>query len=286
MNKGNNIPQQRQSNYSRAMGTLQNPNNGLWSVKLPRISAPEPRSTNALEGYLHLPHAHRRATTTKAAGKTAVILISDASGDTNGPSSIYTPLADKLAGLRAGMPVLRMGNRVPACKDSCTADMLAAIDYLQRRLAISRFILVGWNHGSAPVMAVGGLDDRVVGCATIASRTAESDVVERIAEKSLPILLLHGSSDEVIPHSCSERLLEHYRRHAKEDLGFLKVFDGDDHALTKSSAKAEAMLCAFVTRCAGFEFGRNDEATSFERRLVRRERVDLMVGAGECDGER
>lgn len=275
-----NIVQQDGLKHQRPTNTSHDPNNGLWSIKEPQTRASETDTSNTLEAYLHLPHGHRREAATTKRSKTAVILISDASGDTAGPSAMYTSMAEKLASVRRGTPVLRMGNRVPACKASCIADVLAAMDYLQHRLAVGRYVLVGWNHGSAPAMTVGGLDNRVVGCATVASRTADSDVVKRVAEKSLPLLLLHARSDEIIPPSCSKRLLKYYQRHAKEDMGFLKLFDSDDHVLTENSAKAEAMLCDFVTRCAGVELAKDEAA--IKKCLVSREKVSLMVESGEA----
>lgn len=274
-----NIAPQNGLKHQRPSDTSHDPNNGLWSIKAPETSNPEIDSSNILEAFLHLPHGHRRGPATESRSKTAMILISDASGDTAGPSSIYTSIAEKLASSRRGTPVLRMGNRVPACKASCIADVLAAMDYLQQRLAVGRFVLVGWNHGSAPAMTVGALDNRVIGCATVASRTAESGIVKRIAEKSLPLLLLHARSDEVIPPSCSKRLFKYYRRHAKEDMGFLKLFDEDDHALTENSAKAEAMLCDFATRCAGVNLAKDEAA--LKQCLAGREKVSLIVRADD-----
>lgn len=213
--------------------------------------------------------------------------MSGASGGFAGPSSIYVSMADKMASLRRGIPVLRMDYRYPAHNKYCVADVVAAMDFLQRALGISRFVLVGWSFGGAPVMTVGGQDDRVVGCATIASQTAETEGIERVAAKSLPLLILHGTGDRTLAPSCSERLLERYQRHVKDDMGFLKLFDGDDHALTQNSAKAEAMLCAFVMRCAGVEIGEDEDSVVLRTRLVaKEERVKLMEEAGDLgEGE-
>lgn len=208
--------------------------------------------------------------------------MSGASGGVAGPSSIYISMADKMASLRRGIPVLRMDYRYPARNKYCVADVVAAMDFLQRTLGISRFVLVGWSFGGAPVMTVGGQDDRVVGCATIASQAPETEGIERVAAKSLPLLLLHGTGDRTLAHEFSERLLERYQRHVKDDMGFLKLFDGDDHALTRNSGKAEAMLCAFVMRCAGVEISEDEDAVVLGRCLVaREERVRLMEEAGD-----
>jgi len=213
--------------------------------------------------------------------------MSGASGGVAGPSSIYISIGDKMASLRRGIPVLRMDYRYPARNKYCVADVVAAMDFLQRTLGVSRFVLVGWSFGGAPVMTVGGQDDRVVECAAIASQSAETEGIEHVAAKSLPLLLLHGTGDRTLSHECSEGLLERYRRCVEDDMGFLKLFDGDDHALTRNSGKAEAMLCAFVMRCAGLEVCEGEDEVVLGTCLVaREERVRLMEEAGDLgEGE-
>lgn len=131
-------------------------------------------------------------------------------------------------------------------------------------------------------MTVGGQDDRVVGCATIASQTAETVGVATVGSKGLPLMLLHGTGDKTLSHSCSERLYETYQRHARENLGFLKLFEGDDHALTKYSLQVEFMLCSFVMKCVGEEVAQDEDAEVLRRLLVSdEERIMLMETAGE-----
>ena len=272
--------------HAPAAKALKKANKRLCTVKVLRISSPKPDSEWFFPAYLHLPLNYRREADERR-NKTAVILLSGASGGVAGPSSIYISMADKLASLRRGIPVLRMDYRYPARNKYCVADVLAAMDFLQKALGISRFVLVGWSFGGAPVMTVGGQDDRVVGCATIASQTAETEGIEHVAAKDLPLLLLHGTGDRTLAPSCSERLLETYQRHVKDDMGFLQLFEGDDHALTRNSAKAEAMLRAFVMRCAGVEISEDEDSVVLRTCLVaREERVRLMEEAGDLgEGE-
>jgi hypothetical protein len=284
--KPNDAPTFNGPKHAPAAKSLKKATKRLCTVKVLRISSPKPDSEWFFPAYLHLPKNYRRQPEDKRQ-KTAVILMSGASGGVAGPSSIYISMADKMASLRRGIPVLRMDYRYPAKNKYCVADVVAAMDFLQRTLGISRFVLVGWSFGGAPVMTVGGQDDRVVGCATIASQSAETEGIERVAAKSLPLLLLHGTGDRTLAHKCSERLLERYRRCVKDDMGFLKLFDGDDHALTQSSGKAEAMLCAFVMRCAGVEVSEEEDEVVLGTCLVaKEERVRLMEEAGDLgEGE-
>lgn len=284
--RSNDAPTFNGPKYAPAAKALKKANKPPCSVKFLRISSPKPDSEWFFPAYLHLPKNYCRKPDERCE-KTAVILMSGASGGVAGPSSIYISMADKIASLRRGTPVLRMDYRYPARNKYCVADVVAAMDFLQRTLGVSRFVLVGWSFGGAPVMTVGGQDDRVVGCGTIASQTAETEGIERVAAKSLPLLLLHGTGDRTLAPGCSKRLFERYQRHAHDDMGFLKLFDGDDHALTKNSAKAEAMLCAFIMRCAGVEICENEDSVVLRTCLVaQEERVKLMEEAGDLgEGE-
>ncbi|KAL8644270.1 MAG: hypothetical protein Q9210_007337, partial [Variospora velana] len=161
----------------------------------------------AVPGVLHLPHSFIQL----QAGlsnrlRTAAILLSGASGGLVGPSSIYLGLATKLASLRDGIPTLRLDYRYPARNKYCVADVLAAMNYLENTHSVSRFVLVGWSFGGAPVFTVGGSDPRVVGCATVASQTAETEGVRRLAPK--PLLLMHGTADRTLDAWCSRSLYE------------------------------------------------------------------------------
>jgi len=189
-----------------------------------------------------------------------------------GPSSIYPSIADKLASLPNGIPVLRLDYRYPGMNKYCVADVQAALKYLETRYAISRFVLVGWSFSGAPVFTLGGSDKRVVACAAVASQTAGADGIGRMAPK--PVLLIHGTGDRRLRHSCSRQLFELYGRRGEREL---KLFEGDGHSLRKNAGKVGKMLCAFVMRFAGVE----------ERRVVRRklvrddDSVYLMKKGGE-----
>jgi alpha/beta superfamily hydrolase len=271
--------------HAPASKSLKRATKHFCTVKVLRIGVSKTAAVKSFVAYLHLPQNYRRDETEKQE-KTAVILMSGASGGVAGPSSIYVSMADKIASLRRGIPVLRMDYRVPAMKKECVIDVLAAMDYLQKGFGVSRFVLIGWSFGGVPVTTVGGMDERIVGCAVVASQSAGTEGIERMAARSLPLLLLHGTADQTLGAECSERLFEVYRKIAREDMGFLKLFEGDNHALTGNSRKAEAMLCAFVMRCAGVEVGEEEDSVVLRRCLVGEERVKLMEMAGDLgEGE-
>jgi dienelactone hydrolase len=151
------------------------------------------------------------------------------------------------------------------------------MNYLQNRFAISRFVLVGWSYGGAPVFTVGGQDDRVVGCATIASQTAQTEGIREVARRNVPVILLHGRNDRRLGASCSESLHEKYKKTTQGGHSELHLLDGDDHSLTKDPLKAENLLCGFIMKQAGEEIGRKEQEDVVQKALITDEqRKDRM----------
>lgn len=196
------------------------------------------------------------------------------------PSSIYLSLADKFASLQRPVPALRLDYRYPARNRYCVKDVLAAMKQLEEQYSITKFVLVGWSFGGAPVFTLGGEDPRVLGCATVASQTAETDGVRSLAPR--PLLLLHGTGDRTLSYSCSERLYAHYGSNGER---VLKLFDGDDHALTRNSLEAERLLGEFILRCAGLGAVRKDEGVLAEKLVDDEEKVELMRKGGDLRNE-
>ena len=195
-----------------------------------------------------------------------------------GPSSIYLSLADKLASLKHPIPSLRLDYRFPARNKHCVRDVLTAMNLLESEYKFSKFVLVGWSFGGAPVFTVGGMDQRVVGCATVASQTAGTEGIRDLAPR--PVLLLHGTGDRTLSHSCSERLFKMYGDKGEREL---KLFEGDDHALTGNSLEAERRIGEFVLRCVGVRKGdmHEDEEVLGEELVGGEERIELMRKGGD-----
>ena len=200
-----------------------------------------------------------------------------------GPSAMYISMGDKLASPSNGhgIPVLRLDFRYPARNRYCVADTIAAMDYLEQRFAISRFVLVGWSFGGAPVFSAAAKEPkRVIGCATVASQTAETDGIRKLAPR--PLLLLHGAADTTLSPTCSRSLFDAYGTGGDK---VMKIFEGDDHALTRHAAEAERLLCEFVVKCAAEVEGQ--DKGSFGQDVMGNERVrkELMEKGGDLKGE-
>jgi hypothetical protein len=219
----------------------------LCTIKQVSIKVADSRGGSVV-GFLHLP-ADYEAVKAKAKSITAAILLSGARGGLVGPSSMYLAIGDKLASLDQGIPVLRLDYRFPARNKYCVQDVYAAMKMLEKDYAVSKFVLVGWSFGGAPVFTVGGAEkERVAGCATVASQIAEAGGIQNLSPR--PLLLLHGTADATLSSQYSENL---YRAYGPAGDRIIHLFEGDDHALTRNVAEAEDMLCRFVMKCAGME---------------------------------
>ncbi|KAK3324909.1 Alpha/Beta hydrolase protein [Apodospora peruviana] len=245
-------------------------------------------------GFLHLPPDFNTTSTFNNHGvlpkihhRTAAILLSGAGGGVTGPSSIYLSLACKLATLHPnnGIPALRLDYRVPARTGPCVRDVCAAMQFLQDMYGLDRFVLVGWSFGGAVVFSTLTSDEekRVVGCATVASQTADTEGIRSLAPR--PVLLLHGTGDQTLNERCSERLYEMYGESDEgggEGERRLVLFDGDNHALSGNAETVEEIICEFVARCAGVTVDETDREEVLKQELVEDdERGDLMERGGD-----
>ena len=156
---------------------------------------------------------------------------------------MYPSLADRVVNTDEGIPVLRLNYRYTARIQYCVADVKAAMKCLEDNFGVSRFVLVGWSFGGALVSALGGSDERVVACAMVASQRAETSGVQTMAPR--PLLLVHGTSDQTMRYSASQELYEEYGEEGERKL---KLFDGDDHEMSKHTRKVEKLLCRFIVK--------------------------------------
>lgn len=270
---------------SGVSGLAKDSSKQVGTVKSLNIKVSSSDGVQSVLAFLHTPQNYRREQT-EGREKAGAILLSGASGGVVGPSSIYLSVSDKLSSLNRGIPVLRLDYRYPARNRYCVSDLLAAMDYLRNGFAISRFVLVGWSYGGAPVFTVGAQDERIVGCATIASQTAETDGISQVAMRNVPTLLMHGTADRTLSPNCSESLRDKYLRYKQDGNVQLILFDDDDHALSQNSLKAEELLCEFIMNQAGEEIGENEQSYVLQKPLLgQQEKIEKMRDGGDLRGE-
>lgn len=173
----------------------------------------------------------------------AVVMVGGAGGGTWGPSGSYPRLAERLN--ETAIAALRLDYREPNRLRRCVEDARSGIAYLTRR-GVRRVALVGWSFGGAVVITAGAEDPAAVGVATIASQTAGTQDVGRLAPKAL--LLIHGTRDPVLPDTCSRQL--YAQAGEPKDL---VLYDGDGHGIERHTA---ALLDRLAAWCAGLLGGR------------------------------
>jgi fermentation-respiration switch protein FrsA (DUF1100 family) len=155
-------------------------------------------------------------------GDAAVVWVSGASGGLLGPAGgLYPRLAAQL--VPAGVASLRLDYRRPNQLAACVLDVLLAVAYLGA-LGRTRVALVGHSFGGAVVITAGAVSQAVIGVAALSSQTAGTAQVHQISPR--PLLLIHGTADEILPDRCSRQL---YAR-AGEPRRLL-LYDGCGHGL-------------------------------------------------------
>jgi hypothetical protein len=155
----------------------------------------------------------------------AVIYMHGVGGGKHGPSDIYHPLAEELAG--SGISSLLIDCRYDSDLEECISDVLACVGYLDEQYGVSITGLIGWSFGGAVAISVAARDPRVRTVVTVASQSYGTRDVHRIAPR--PILLIHGKQDRALPYDCS---VDIYRR--ARDPRKLVLYEGADHGISQA----------------------------------------------------
>jgi fermentation-respiration switch protein FrsA (DUF1100 family) len=133
-----------------------------------------------------------------------VLWVFGAGGGLGGPAGgLYTRLGHQLRA--EGIASLELAYRHPGQLDECVADALAGLAWLEAQ-GKRRVVLVGHSFGGAVVIAAGvAAGDAVAAVAALSSQT--SGAVGMVGALSpRPLLLIHGTADEVLPEACSREL--------------------------------------------------------------------------------
>jgi dienelactone hydrolase len=164
----------------------------------------------------------------KADSDKGVIYMHGVGGGTHGPSNIYHPLAEDL--LKSGISSLLIHCRYDSDLDECIADVLACIDYLDKKFNINKIGLIGWSFGGAVVLSAAAADRRVKTVVTVASQSYGTKDVSQIAPR--PILLIHGTGDKTLSFECSVDIADRASQPKK-----LMLFPGADHGISQNKGE-------------------------------------------------
>ena len=165
-----------------------------------------------------------------------VLACGGAMGGLLGPADgLYHDLGVRFA--EQGIGLVRVGYRKPNDLGACVHDLLAVAELGARRGA-RRFVTMGHSFGGAvAVKAAIVLGDDAAGVVTLATQSAGCEEAERLA--GTPVLLFHGTNDEILPSQASE-LVQMLTG------GELVVFPGTGHLFTDVGEELRERLGAWI----------------------------------------
>ncbi len=170
-------------------------------------------------------------------GDAAVLWVFGAGGGLGGPAGgLYPRLARHLVG--DGVASLELAYRRPGVLADCVLDVLLGVDYLGTR-GRARVVLVGHSFGGAVVITAGATGEATIAVAALSSQTAGADLADRLSPR--PLLLMHGTADEILPDACSRAI---YRR-AREPKR-LVLYPGCHHGLDGCREELDRDLLGWI----------------------------------------
>jgi hypothetical protein len=141
-------------------------------------------------------------------GESAVIWLFGDTGGLEGPAGgMYTRLSRQLT--QDGISSLRLDYRHPGDLVPSVLDVFAGLYFLES-IGCTKIVVVGHSFGGAVAICAGAANPLVKGVAALSSQSSNTDSVVDLAGR--PLLLMHGTRDEVLPHSCSDDI---FRRAAE-----------------------------------------------------------------------
>ena len=175
-------------------------------------------------------------------GDAAVLWVFGAGGGLGGPAGgVYERLGRLLAG--EGIASLQVDYRRPADLVPCVLDVLAGLAFLASR-GRTRVVLVGHSFGGAVVITAGAASDAVIAVAALSSQSSGTQSVAALAPR--PLLVAHGTDDEVLPDRTSRDI------HARaRDPKRLILYPGCRHGLDACRDALDRDLLAWIREVVG-----------------------------------
>lgn len=168
-----------------------------------------------------------------------VVAVGGAMGGLLGPADgLYADLGTRLWDDH-GIATVRVGYRKPNDFSRCVHDALAVADVAARQGA-RRFVTVGHSFGGAVAAQLGmAMGDYTAGVVTLATQSAGCEDIGDLA--GIPMLLVHGDRDEILPVMASEMVHQLSGGH-----GDLVVLAGAGHLLSEVGDELRARLHQWI----------------------------------------
>lgn len=167
-----------------------------------------------------------------------VLMCGGAMGGLLGPGhGLYHDLGTRLATKATG--AIRVSYRRPNDLGPCVQDTVAAAE-AARRHGARRFVVLGHSFGGAvAIQTAVALGERCVGVATFATQSAGCEPGEVLALRGVPILLIHGDRDAILPYYASQMVQMIVG-------GELVVIPGGDHILADAHDELRRRLLDWI----------------------------------------
>ena len=178
---------------------------------------------------------HRAAEGAGAVG--GAVWVGGAGGGLNGPArGLYPEACRRLATL--GVGGLRLDYRLPNDLPECVLDTLAGLQFLALE-GIARVALIGHSFGGAVVISAAAISDLVAAVVPMSTQTYGTSLADQVAPR--PMLLIHGTGDEILPDACSHEV---YRRAGQPKE--LKLYPGARHGLDEARDEILELLVSWI----------------------------------------
>jgi pimeloyl-ACP methyl ester carboxylesterase len=169
-----------------------------------------------------------------------VVCVGGGMGGLLGPADgLYHDLGIALSA--QGIGVIRVGYRRPNDLESCVHDLLAVAD-LACRQGAARIVTVGHSFGGAvAVQGAVAMGRWAAGVVTLATQSAGCEGSHELAASGVPVLLIHGDRDEILPPLASQAVHQLTGGH-----GELEILPGTGHLLSEVGPQLRARLGTWI----------------------------------------
>jgi alpha-beta hydrolase superfamily lysophospholipase len=166
----------------------------------------------------------------------AVVCVSGAIGGFDGPQRLYQRLGGELPPI--GITIARVNYRLPNDFNECLMDALAGVSFLKSG-GHTRIALIGHSFGGAVAINAGTLSPSITTVIALSSQLAGAHVVGDLAPR--PLLLVHGTGDEILPHRSSELIYERAGEPRE-----LMLFEDADHRFSDRGDELFALVSEWL----------------------------------------
>ena len=167
------------------------------------------------------------------------VWVGGAGGGLDGPArGLYPAACRRLQEL--GVAGLRLHYRRPNHLEECVLDTLLGVEFLANE-GVERIGVIGHSFGGAVVITAGALSERVRAVVPMSTQTYGTQLAAQVSPR--PMLLIHGTVDEILPDACSRQVYANARE-PKE----LKLYRGAGHGLDEAREEILDLLVDWIPR--------------------------------------